>query len=326
MSEKVKIYASLHAHSIHSDGVYSPAELVQIGYDEGYRALVLTDHDTMSGTDEMIAACSEKGMECMPGIEFSTKFREYGCNLHITAFHFDPEYPAMKEYLRKLSEKETEQTRVLFHRGVEIGFIKGISWNEVLEYNAGITWLCNEHVFRAMKSKGLITDLGYREFFETCYGKYRSRVPSDIKFMNSDELIGLVHAAGGIAVVAHPMPPYGGLETLPTLVKHGIDGIEVWHGMLKGSDRRRALALAREYGLYVSGGADHEGLLGGQYLRYENPMETEYYFPPLTLGTTKLFYEEIRDRRKDPERERIMDQMLANDSLWLTNGGILDKI
>ena len=98
-------------------------------------------------------------------------------NFHMTAFHFDPEYPEMKDYLTKLSEKETDQTRQLFARGVDIGYIKNITWDEVLEYNKGITWLCNEHVFRAMKAKGLITDLEYEDFFVTCYGKHRDLVP-----------------------------------------------------------------------------------------------------------------------------------------------------
>jgi len=325
MAEVMKVYACLHTHSIHSDGVYSPEELAQIGADEGYKAIVLTDHDTVSGTQDMIAACRAKGLESMLGIEFSTNFPGATGGLHITAFHFDPEYHEMKEYLYSLSNRETEQTRILFERGVDIGYIKGISWDDVLEYNKGITWLCNEHVFRAMKHRGLITDLEYGEFFETCYGVHRGEVKSDIGFMNVRELIPLIHTAGGIACVAHPMPPYGNLDLVEKLVELGIDGIEVWHSLLKGADRRRALELARKFDLYVSGGADHEGLLSGQYLRFEHPEETTYYFPPLTLGTTKFFYEEIRDKKKRADRFEIMDRMLADDSLWVTNGGIMDR-
>ncbi len=324
MAHLMKVYANLHAHSTHSDGVYSPAELAQVAYDEGYKAFALTDHDTVSGTEEMISACKEKGIECMLGIEFSTEFKAYNEGVHITAFHFDTEYPPMKEYLIKLSEKETEQTRVLFNRGVDIGYIKGISWEDVLEYNKGITWLCNEHVFRAMKHKGLITDLHYRDFFDTCYGKYRSQVLSEFQFMDSEELVALVHSAGGITCIAHPAYPNGNLDIVKRLVECGIDGIEVWHGMLKGSERRRVLELAKEFDLYVSGGADHSGLLGGQYMRYEKPEETRYYFPPLTLGTTQFFYEEIRDKRKKSDRQLVIDRLLADDSLWITNGGISD--
>ena len=50
MAEVMKVFASLHAHSTHSDGVYSPRELARVGKEEGYGALVLTDHDTITGT------------------------------------------------------------------------------------------------------------------------------------------------------------------------------------------------------------------------------------------------------------------------------------
>ena len=322
MSNVMKVYACLHMHSTHSDGAYTPDELARVGDDEGYRALVLTDHDTVSGTEEMIEACRKRGLECMLGIEFSTVPRERGRHFHITAFHFDPEYPEMKDYLEKLSEKETDQTRLLFERGIDIGYIKGITWEEVLEFNKGITWLCNEHVFRAMKAKGLISDLDYPEFFATCFGKYRSQVPPKYDFMATEDLISLVHRAGGIAFVAHPTESYGSLDDIRHLhAKYGLDGIEVWHGDLSIEERKEALKLARELDLYVSGGPDHSGLLGGEYARYENPEDTIYYFPPLTLGTTKYFYEEIRDNKKKPDRLAVMDELLANSDIWVTTGG-----
>lgn len=324
MAKLLKHYASMHAHSTHSDGIYTPEELARVGHEEGYKALVLTDHDTVSGTQEMIDACKKRGLECMMGIEFTAPSSEFHTNFHITAYHFDPEHPHMKDYLNKMSYKETEETRILFQRGIDIGYIKDITWDEVLEFNKGITWLCNEHVFRAMKSKGLITDLQYMDFFATCYGIYRGKVGPDIKFLDVADILSLVHSAGGIACVAHPKHPYGSLEAAEGLAKQGVDGIEVWHSLLKGTERKRALEIAKEYDLFVSGGADHEGLLGGQYIRYAEPEKTGYYFPPLTLGTTKYFYEELRDNKKKSDRQDVMESLLSDDELWITNGGVRD--
>lgn len=323
MPEIMKLYASLHAHSTHSDGVYTPEQLAEVGAAEGYKALVLTDHDTVTGTDDMIRACKKRNMDCMIGIEFSAKFRN--THIHITAFHFDPELPELKEYLRQLSYKETSQTKFLFERGIDIGYIKNITWDDVLEYNAGVTWICNNHVFNAMEAKGLIDKKQYTEFFETCFGKHRDLVKSDIEFKHVSDIISMVHSAGGITCAAHPVGILKSAEEIEELFGYGIDGIEVWHGLLKGRDRKRALEIAREYDLYVSGGADHEGLLGGQYSYFENPMQSQFYFPPLTLGTTKYFFEEIRDMKKKADRKEIMDRMISDDSLWITNGGINDQ-
>ena len=314
MSEVMKVYACLHSHSTHSDGIHTPEELARVAKEEGYGGFALTDHDTVSGCRDMKAACDAAGLDFAFGIEFSTNSRDTGKGFHMTAFGFDPDYPEMREYLWRLSEKETDQTRQLFARGVDIGYIKNITWDEVLEYNKGISWLCNEHVFRAMKAKGLITDLEYLDFFETCFRKYRSLVPVKYKFMDTEDLIPLVHRAGGICCIAHPRGQLSAVELMAR--KHGLDGIEVWHGMLDAAERRAALAVAEKYDLFVSGGADHEGLVGGQYIRYEHPEETEYYFPPLTLGTTKYFFEEIRDMEKKPDRKAVMRNMLADDTLW----------
>ena len=313
MGKLLKHYASLHSHSTHSDGVYTPAELVRVAKEEGYHAIALTDHDTVTGNAEVKAECEKLGLQSIFGVEFSTHTPVLNRDFHMTAYHFDPEYPEMKEYLWQMSEREADQTRQLFERGVEIGYIKGITWNEVLEYNEGISWLCNDHVFRAMKAKGLISDLDYPEFFDTCFGKYRSIIPPKYNFMDAEKLIPLVHKAGGIILIAHP---HTQLDCIEYLVGLGIDGMEIWSSNLDGAERREALRLADKFDLYVGGGSDHEGILGGEYIHYEHPEETPIWFPPCSLGTTKYFFEEIRDMKKKPDRHEVMKEMIDNSSIW----------
>ena len=313
MAEVMKQYANLHTHSTHSDGAYTPRELVDIARKEGYRALSITDHDTYTGNAEAAEACRAFGMDFLPGIEFSTRSNVLSQWYHMTAFHFDPTYPAMREYLVRLSERETHQTETLFHRGVKEGYIKGITWEEVRAYNAGISWLCNEHVFRAMVAKGLATYLDYPDFFKNVYGKHRAEVPPLHPFMEVEELIPLVHAAGGIICLAHP---YSQMKTVPALCEMGLDGIEVFHPDLPIEIRREALEAALTHDLYVSGGSDHSGLCGGQYERYADPTATEFYFPPRTLGTTAYFFEELRDLTKKPDRRAVMQALLDDGGIW----------
>lgn len=313
MATIMKQYANLHIHSTHSDGVYTPERIVEIAIDEGYRALSITDHDTYTANAEAAACCARVGLDYLPGIEFSTASRPLAKWFHMTAFSFDPDYPAMKEYLARLSARETHQTEVLFHRGIREGYLRGITWEEVVDYNAGITWLCNEHVFRAMVAKGLVTHLDYPAFFETVYGKHRAEVPPLCDFMPVEELIPLVHAAGGIIFLAHP---FSHLHTVEALCRMGLDGIEVFHPDLDAATRREALAAALAHDLYVSGGSDHSGLCGGQYERYERPEETSFYFPPCTLGTTEYFFRELYTRKKEADRAAVMQALLDDASLF----------
>ena len=308
----MKIYANLHSHSTHSDGAYTPVELVKIAKDEGYGALAITDHDTVTAYPELKAACDKLGMETVFGCEFSAYSKVLGTKFHIVAFGFDPEYPEMKEYLYKCSKTLAHETEILFERGRENGFVsKDITWQDVLDYNKGITWLCNNHVFQTMKHMGLATDADYMDFFKNVFGKHRAEVPKLYEFLSLEEIIPLVKAAGGISIVAHPQPPYGSLDLIPRLVEeYGIDGIEVWHALLKPEEKVRALELALKYNLYISGGSDHEGLCGGMYKYYADYKNTPYYIPECSAGTTKEFFLEIVNRELMPNREEYIKKYI----------------
>ncbi len=294
----MELYANLHSHSTHSDGVYTPAELVRIAKEEGYGAVAVTDHDTITGFPELRDECEKLGMEYIFGAEFSTQE-----NFHIVGFDFDPEEPNMKRYLWEMSERETNETKTLVERGLSEGLISGITWEEVVEYNKGITWLCNDHVFAAMKAKGVITDAEYPNFFDTVFGDRRGEVPLLYPWRPVKDTIKLIKNAGGIAIVAHPANQ---LHRIKELMEYGLDGLEVWHHALSEEKRREAFHIAMENNLYISGGSDHEGILGGQYERYEcPPEETPFYAPEKSLGTAKIFFDEIKNRKLSPDRKNI---------------------
>lgn len=296
----MRYYANLHTHSTHSDGKYSPATLARMAKEEGYGAVAVTDHDTVTGYGELKAECDKLGLETVFGAEFSSPTTLYRNadgswgDFHIMGFHFDPEYPAMKEYLAGMSLREADQTRILVERGLKEGLLRDITWEEVLEFNAGITWLCNEHVFRLMEAKGQVTKADYPAYFRTVFGDRRGEVPPCYPFKQEHEIIRLIHEAGGIALVAHP---HDQLQYLDALVEMGLDGLEACHYMLTPEEREQALKLGLEKDLYISGGTDHEGYLGGGYESYPTPEDCPVYVPYCAIGTTKAFFDEIKNKR-----------------------------
>ena len=290
----MRLYANLHSHSTHSDGVYTPSELVKIAHDEGYKALALSDHDTVTGNAEIKAECAKYGMETIFSAEFTVNE-----GYHIVAMDFDPDHPKMKAYLEGMSLRETDQTRVLFERGLKEGFLHDITWQNVLDDNAGITWICNEQVFRSLKKRGLAVDRDYPAFFDNVFGDHRGEVPPCFPFLDAVPMIRLIREAGGIAIHAHPQDQ---LKDAEKLVSEGLSGIEVWHSMLSPAERNEALALAETYDLFVSGGSDHEGICGGQAVRLADYESSPWYAPPCTLGTTEYFFRELKERRLFPDR------------------------
>ena len=294
------LYANLHIHSTHSDGGFSPSKIVQVCKEEGYGALALTDHDVASGYSEFKAECDKEGIECIFGAEFSSPSKlldDYRGPLepmfHIVGFHFDPEYPPMKQYLIDMGIRETEQTHVLFDRGVKLGLIKGIEWEEVLEYNKGITWICNMHLWWAMLDKGLLTREDRGWFWKELFAEHRSEVPPHRDFKQEHEIIRLIRDAGGMAILAHP---HQQLQHVDALMEMGLEGLEVWHHMMTEEEKEQAIKMAYEKNLYISGGSDHSGRCNGEGNYRKKPGEAGYY-PPKFFGTTKAYFEEIRDRK-----------------------------
>lgn len=296
----MRLYANLHTHSTHSDGGYSPARIAEVAKREGYGAVAVTDHDTVTGYTELKAECDKIGLECIFGAEFSSPSKlleglegEAG-TFHICGYHFDSEYPPMKKYLEEMSHRETDQTRILFERGVGLGKLSGIEWDEVLEYNKGITWLCNEHLFRCLVAKGVMKNEDYPKFFNELFGEHRYEVPPSYPFKQEHEIIKLIHDAGGIAIVAHP---HKQLPYMDALIEMGIDGLEIWHWMMTEEEREKGLALAYDKGLYISGGSDHNGYCSGFYEKYAHPEDCPRYAPPLAFGTTREYFEEIKNKQ-----------------------------
>lgn len=296
----MKFYANLHTHSTHSDGVYSPQELVRVAKAEGYHALAITDHDTVTAYPELKAACEKEGMDCIFGVEFSSVSpvlagrESWHAHFHITAYHFDPEYPAMKRYLEALSWRKVDLTRRIFDRGVQRGTITNkITWTDVEAYNPGVTYLCNNHVFAAMQKMGLAKESEYLDFYHANWDD-KDNFKEKIAYKWVEDVIGLILDAGGIPIVAHPVDQ---LEFMDMLLEAGLQGIEVWHPDVPVDQQEQAYRIGLEKGLYISGGSDHSGLCGGLYSNFKDPKQSPYYTEPGSAGTTFEYYMEIKNRR-----------------------------
>lgn len=291
----IQFYANLHMHSTHSDGVYTPAELVKVAKKEGYKALAITDHDTATAYPELVRACKEEGMECIFGVEFCVS-QPHG--YHILGFNFDPEYPPMKEYLQKMGARETHRTKCCFDEAVAKGDITGITWEEVLEFNKDIIWLCNDHIYRLLVAKGLAKMCDYDAWFMKNFAEQRDKYPRLYEPLHLRDLVKLIKEAGGIVLVAHPHGLIN--EIVDICTEYNIDGFEVFNPDLTPDEQEAFYKVALEHGYYISGGSDHSGLCGGLYGTFRTEEElkkSEYYIPEMSAGTTKEYYEELKNMK-----------------------------
>ncbi|MBE6596923.1 MAG: PHP domain-containing protein [Ruminococcaceae bacterium] len=251
-------YANLHLHSVYSDSQLTPYQLVLIGKSLGYRALALTDHWTDAGIPEFSEMARRESIETISGVEFDAK--DLGVSFHITALDFDTENSKIKKMIKDQVEARTECSRKCFERGVSLGYVEGITWDDVIDFVDEGSWVCFDHIVGAMRYKRVIPQVGNTSDLRQKLFKAPEVAAFSPKKPSTAEIIKTIREAGGIATLAHP---YKQIKYLPQLIELGINGIEVSHPELIEEYTRLACEAADTYKLYRSGGTDHTGAMSG---------------------------------------------------------------
>jgi 3',5'-nucleoside bisphosphate phosphatase len=246
----------LHSHSTASDGTQSPAEVVARAAGTGLDVLALTDHDSASGWVEATGAAEQLGIALVPGIEISTKCD--GAGVHLLAYLPDPEYPPLATELEKiLAGRDGRLTSMLAQlRAAGVNLTEA----EVLEQAGRSPAIGRPHIADVMVTKGIVVDRS--EAFERWLSPGRAGYAVRYATQTAD-MIRLVTAAGGAAVIAHPWGRGSrrviNAETLASFSGAGLVGLEVDHQDHSPDDRRELRRLAADAALLVTGSSDYHG-------------------------------------------------------------------
>jgi 3',5'-nucleoside bisphosphate phosphatase len=242
-------FIDLHTHSTASDGARAPAEVARAAKAAGLSAFALTDHDTIAGLADARAAASLVGIRLINGVELSAV--EGDSETHVLGLHLS-EFGELEHRLVELREMRLTRAVRIVERlnALQIP----ITMDSVLRQAAGGA-VGRPHVARAMIAGGWALD--FREAFEKYLGNGRPAYVAKDR-LGIPDAIGLIHRAGGLAVLAHPG---GGCprERIASLAGMGLDGVEVLHPSHSWDDSRRLDAWASELDLVRSGGSDWHG-------------------------------------------------------------------
>jgi 3',5'-nucleoside bisphosphate phosphatase len=247
----------LHTHSSISDGTDEPAELVRRARDAGLDIVALTDHDTFDGLDQAVAEGERLGIEVFRGMELSCS--RHGNSVHLLAYGADPTHPMLAEELRAVRGGRRGRLAGVLTKLADLGV--PVSEAEVLAQVGDSPSVGRPHIADALIEAGHVYDR--KEAFDRFLGDsgpaHVSRYAIDL-----ERGIDLVHAAGGVAVIAHPWGR-GRESILPVEVlrrlrdEHGLDGIEVDHQDHPPAARKHLRRLARELDLVGTGSSDYHG-------------------------------------------------------------------
>ncbi|MFE5794031.1 PHP domain-containing protein [Streptomyces sp. NPDC056503] len=245
----------LHSHSTASDGTDTPAELVRNAAAAGLDVVALTDHDTTRGHAEAIAAAPE-GLTVVPGAELSCRLD--GIGLHMLAYLFDPEEPALLAERELVRDDRVPRARAMVDRLRLLGV--PVTWEQVARI-AGDGSVGRPHVAEALVELGVVPDVSGAFTVEWLADGGRAHVQKHE--LDPADAIRLVKAAGGVTVFAHPAAVKRGQvvpeSAIAALAEAGLDGIEVDHMDHDEPTRARLRGLAKELGLLVTGSSDYHG-------------------------------------------------------------------
>jgi predicted metal-dependent phosphoesterase TrpH len=243
-------WADLHVHTVYSDGLLTPSEMIQRAKAHGLLALGIADHDTIDGLDEAGPEAEGLGIEIVPAVELSSQFN--GKDVHIIGYYFDAECPKLAEYLHLFRhERHKRAQRMIVNlngAGVRIDI------SEVEEKAKGHC-IGRPHLAEVLMEKGYCETI--QEAFQRYIG-YGSEAYEEKYKIQPEEAIRLITEAKGLAFLAHPGSHLSEAMILD-FIKAGLDGIEVVHPFLSTERRRSLRSIADRYGLLVSGGSDCHG-------------------------------------------------------------------
>lgn len=246
----------LHTHSSVSDGTQTPAELVAAAAEAGIDVLAITDHDTVAGWPEATAAARRHGVTLVRGIEISCAWRH--TSVHLLGYLTDPKHEGLTAELARA--RESRATRL--ERMVELMTADGVpvSFDEVLAQVAPGATPGRPHIADALIANGTIAhrDEAFRDWLGDDSPYYVGHYAPDPL-----RAVGLIRAAGGVPVIAHPFTRTraGVLDDalVGAMRDAGLVGLEAHHRDHGPAEVARAVALADRLGLVVTGSSDYHG-------------------------------------------------------------------
>ncbi|MEQ3696925.1 MAG: PHP domain-containing protein [Pseudomonadales bacterium] len=251
-----------HFHSNLSDGAHSPEELAEFCVAAGISAAALTDHDTTAGIERFRAAAGDR-FQVISGIELSSRWQRQ--NIHVVGLGFDVTHSAILEMIDLQTSLRNERNAKIANRlNKLVGGDHDIL--AMAQELSGEGQLCRPHFAQVVVNLGLANDTG--RVFDRWLGNGKPAAAS-IEWPDISAVVEAISAAGGFAVIAHPMHYKMTRSKLESLMADfaecGGQAIEVATPDLQLNGVQSLIDRAAKYGLIASGGSDfHNSSWGGR--------------------------------------------------------------
>jgi predicted metal-dependent phosphoesterase TrpH len=252
---RTKKMIDLHTHSSVSDGILSPAQLMDYAFQKKISVIALTDHNTVDGLEEAQTQAKKIGMEFVPGIEISVEWPTG--EFHLLGLGLKRISPELKEIVSFLKNQREERNKKMVSKLQSLKI--DVSYEELVAkyptHNLG-----RPHIADFLAEKKIVKSR--QEAFNNFFAKGR---PCFVEQKNADleKSVEAVKKSGGIPVQAHPLSIYvswGKMEeTLESIRNKGVEGLEAFHPGARYSEACRFVEIAKKLGMICTAGSDFHG-------------------------------------------------------------------
>ena len=246
----------LHTHTTFSDGSLTPTELVRAATALGLTAVAVTDHDTVDGLPEALAAGRRLGIRVVPGVELNLEHDRVTMDM-LGYFLGGRPSEELKAQLAELRLYRDERNGCILERLAELGYPLDPKDLTAAAENGAVG---RPHIGEAMVRRGYASSI--TDAFERFL---RRGAPAwvDRRRLSLGAAMRLLRASGGLPVLAHPGIIRTDVAALDHIVRDaarlGMAGIECYYPLHDETTVTHCLALAEKYALVPTGGSDFHG-------------------------------------------------------------------
>ncbi|MCD4706010.1 PHP domain-containing protein [bacterium] len=262
------VEVDMHTHSCYSDGYDNPYEIVKKAKEKGLKAICLTDHDVFHGLPEFIQATSDFGIDGLPGIEITSKYK--GVDVHILGYGINySRKTLLDKRLRKHWEAGQKRIKQMLKKYKEASLMEVDIQELRKKTNCKGPVIFPVHI---RKYRFEVSDISFMQVRnEILKGGVTWVDVDDNLLMSPVEAVNFIKEIDGLAVLAHPgefcyrtnKKPKESLlilfEVLDDLQKAGLFGIEAYHPKHTSEQAKLFVRLAKGRKLFVTGGSDYHG-------------------------------------------------------------------
>lgn len=243
--------ADLHIHTVHSDGLLTPKQVVNEAVSKNLAAIAITDHDAIEGFKPANDAAAGHNIEVVPGVELSSYIGDDG--VHVVGLYIDVENERLMEHLAFFRDQRYLRGEKIVNKLNELGV--PLKMEDVLQVS-GTASVGRPHIADAIVKLGAVAT--FDDAFKYFIGNHKPAYVPKFKISPS-QAAEIIHDSGGVAILAHPGITLENDRRITEIMAMGMDGIEIAHPKHQPTQESHFRDLALKNRWLMSGGSDCHG-------------------------------------------------------------------